>query len=243
MGEKDLNTQKDFSKIGRVNYMLHRRLILLQEVKKLSQSLNVNIYHQFTCETAEIFYNYHVKSRWEEYENMVLKKVKSSTNKEDHKKIGTAFPFVDYLSQSILLKKNQEATNSNQMAAEINFFEYKELDADIERAYFYWDLIKNIFTELQECRAFEILRNQKERGNYLVSKQSRIVAMTCTHAGLKRVDLVESGFEYDNIIVEEAGQILEIENFIPFLLQKPRFGNESKLKRIVLIGNHFFEIY
>ena len=30
------------------------------------------------------------------------------------------------------------------------------------------------------------------------------------------------GFKYDNIIMEEAAQILEIETFIPLLLQTPQ---------------------
>ena len=61
--------------------------------------------------------------------------------------------------------------------------------------------------------------------------------MTCTYAALKRRELIKLGFEYDNIIVEEAGQILEIETFIPLLLQEPK-NNESRLKRVILIGDN-----
>ena len=56
--------------------------------------------------------------------------------------------------------------------------------------------------------------------------------MTCTHAALKRKDLVKMGFKYDNIIMEEAAQILEIETFIPLLLQTPQDGH-NRLKRYV----------
>ena len=48
--------------------------------------------------------------------------------------------------------------------------------------------------------------------------------MTCTHAALKRQELVELGFKYDNILMEESAQILEIETFIPLLLQTPLDG-------------------
>lgn len=41
------------------------------------------------------------------------------------------------------------------------------------------------FAELEDCRAFEILRSYQDRGNYLQTKQARIIAMTCTHAALK----------------------------------------------------------
>jgi intron-binding protein aquarius len=40
--------------------------------------------------------------------------------------------------------------------------------------------------------------------------------MTCTHAALKRRDFIDLGFQYDNIIMEESAQILEIETFIPY---------------------------
>ncbi|KAK4337394.1 hypothetical protein RND71_043341 [Anisodus tanguticus] len=61
--------------------------------------------------------------------------------------------------------------------------------------------------------------------------------MTCTHAALKRRQLVELGFQYDNILMEEAAQILEIETFIPLLLQNPEHGH-NRLKRWIMIGDH-----
>lgn len=45
------------------------------------------------------------------------------------------------------------------------------------------------------------------------------------------------GFKYDNILMEEAAQILEIETFIPLLLQNPEDGF-SRLKRWIMIGDH-----
>lgn len=49
--------------------------------------------------------------------------------------------------------------------------------------------------------------------------QAKIVAMTCTHAALKRREFLQLAFKYDNLLMEEAAQILEIETFIPMLLQ------------------------
>jgi intron-binding protein aquarius len=43
--------------------------------------------------------------------------------------------------------------------------------------------------------------------------------MTCTHASLRREYMVDMAFRYDNILMEESAQILEIETFIPLLLQ------------------------
>ena len=72
---------------------------------------------------------------------------------------------------------------------------------------------------MQEFRAFELLRSGRDRSRYLLIKEAKIIAMTCTHAALKRRDLVEAGFQYDNILMEESAQILEIETFIPLLCQ------------------------
>jgi intron-binding protein aquarius len=62
--------------------------------------------------------------------------------------------------------------------------------------------------------------------------------MTCTHAAINRPNFIKWGFQYDNIIMEEAAQILEIETFVPMMLQvdDKEFGN--RLKRVVLLGDH-----
>ena len=62
-------------------------------------------------------------------------------------------------------------------------------------------------------------QGQADRVNYLMTKQAKIVAMTCTHAALKRREFLELGFKFDNLLMEESAQILEIETFIPMLLQ------------------------
>lgn len=43
---------------------------------------------------------------------------------------------------------------------------------------------------------------------------------------------------YDNLLMEEAAQILEIETFIPMLLQNTEEKEGSRLKRVILIGDH-----
>jgi intron-binding protein aquarius len=67
--------------------------------------------------------------------------------------------------------------------------------------------------------------------------------MTCTHAAIARARLVELGFHYDNVIVEEAGQMLDIETFVPLLIQggesdDSSSSSNSRLKRVCLIGDH-----
>ena len=80
-GEEELDTEKDFSRYGRVNFVLARRIDLLSEVERLQTSLGVSGDVAYTCETSGFFYVYHVLARWEEF-NI---KVKASANKVFHK--------------------------------------------------------------------------------------------------------------------------------------------------------------
>jgi len=48
---------------------------------------------------------------------------------------------------------------------------------------------------------------------------------------------VELGFYYDNCLMEESAQILEVETFVPLLLQEPNEGI-NRLKRWIMIGDH-----
>ena len=66
-GEESLATDKDFSRYGRVNFILALRLDLLREVERLQNSLGVSGDVAYTCETAGHFFLYQVLARWEKY--------------------------------------------------------------------------------------------------------------------------------------------------------------------------------
>ncbi|CAI9740320.1 Hypothetical predicted protein [Octopus vulgaris] len=216
-GEEALETEKDYSRYGRVNYVLAQRLELLDEVARLQGSLNVQCDMSYTCETAGYFYLYQVLARWEEFES----KITNAESKENNLTIvRDLFPFTKFFS------------NAPQPLFTTESF---QKDLDIAKGCFRH--IKKIFTQLEEFRAFELLRSGADRADYLLIKEAKIIAMTCTHAALKRRDLVQVGFKFDNILMEEAAQILEIETFIPLLLQNPEDGL-NRLKRWIMIGDH-----
>ncbi|XP_073433968.1 RNA helicase aquarius [Dendrobates tinctorius] len=216
-GEEELETEKDFSRYGRVNYVLARRLELLHEVGRLQESLGVPGDVSYTCETAGHFFLYQIMSRWEAYQSKVKTKSSQAPEVGD---IAKFFPFHQYFSN-----------------APQPIFKGCSYQEDMEIAEGCFRHIKKIFTQLEEFRAFELLRSGLDRSKYLLVKEAKIIAMTCTHAALKRHDLVDLGFKYDNILMEEAAQILEIETFIPLLLQNPEDGF-SRLKRWIMIGDH-----
>jgi intron-binding protein aquarius len=218
-----LETEKDFSKPGRVNYMLQRRMDLLSRVEQLAVAINHPTDVAYTVETAKNFHTVFVVAKWEKFLHQMAQEMgRDGLTKTASTLVSTLFPFTKFfldLPQPL-------------------FPPTGDIDHHIDFANQLWNEIQNIFSELEECRAFEVLRSSYDRGNYLLTKQAKIVAMTCTHAALKRGDLVKLGFKFDNILMEEAGQILEIETFIPMMLQEQALDAEPRLKRVVLIGDH-----
>lgn len=225
-GERELQVESthDFTKQGRVAYSLSRRDVLLEQVQLLSESLGLSGRAErgtdgspaYTCETAEFFYRYHIQKRIKLFEKEVEEAGLFSANSN----LLMLFPFSKYLQigDTVFLSMAE---------AKVRF-----------------DQISSIFSELAEYRPLELLRSQRQRSDYLIQKQARVVAMTCTHAAIARCHLIELGFEYDNVVVEEAGQMLEIESFIPMLLQRGDVfsslptNSSCRLKRYCLIGDH-----
>ncbi|KAK4424856.1 RNA helicase aquarius [Sesamum alatum] len=213
-GEQELATDLDFSRQGRVNAMLVRRLELLSEVERLARSLQLPEDVAYTCETAGYFWLLHVYSRWE------LFLAACAENQDKPTFIQDRFPFKEFF------------TNTPKP-----IFTGQSFEKDMRAAEGCFRHLKTMFQELEECRAFELLKSTVDRSNYLMTKQAKIVAMTCTHAALKRKDFLHLGFKYDNLLMEESAQILEIETFIPMLLQRQEDGY-ARLKRCILIGDH-----
>ena len=198
-GEEALETEKDYSRYGRVNYVLNKRIELLEEVTRLKESLGVHGDMGASCETAGYFFLHHILSRWEKYLATVEVVLDAPVLVED---IDNNFPFHVFFSN-----------------APQPLFKGKTYEEDMEIARGCFLYLENIFVQLKEFKAFEMLRSGLDRTRYLLVKEAKIIAMTCTHAALKRHELVKLGFQFDNILMEESAQILEIETFIPLLLQ------------------------
>nr|POF00453.1 intron-binding protein aquarius [Quercus suber] len=213
-GEQELVTDLDFSRQGRVNAMLVRQLELLGEVERLARSLQLPEDVGYTCETAGYFWLLHVYSRWEQF------LAACAENEDKPTFVKDCFPFKEFFSDT-----------------PHPIFMGESFEKDMRAAKGCFRHLKTMFQELEECRAFELLKSTADRANYLMTKQAKIVTMTCTHAALKRKDFLQLGFKYDNLLMEESAQILEIETFIPMLLQRQEDGY-AWLKRCILIGDH-----
>ena len=214
-GEGDLETAESFSKYGRVESFLDNRASLLHEVDRLAANFSAPGAHGSTCETAGYFNTVYVRPAWAKFWDVA-----------DHSDSGageviSSFPFHHYFQ------------NAPQPLFPLDLAkdEVLEIIRGCEHH------ISKIFKSLEDIRPFEILRHNRDRTNYLMIKEARIIAMTTTHAAMRRQEIADLGFHYDNVVMEEAAQITEIENFIPLALQNPKDG-ELPLQRVVLCGDH-----
>ena len=214
-GEGDLETAESFSKYGRVESFLDDRTQLLYEVDRLATNFGAPGAHGSTCETASYFNSVYVQPAWA--------KLWDTANDPESSARGVieSFPFHHYFQ------------NAPQPLFPLDSTKDEVLDTLRGCEHH----ILKIFTSLEDIRPFEILRNNRDKTNYLMIKEARIIAMTSTHAAMRRQEIADLGFHYDNVVMEEAAQITEIENFIPLALQNPKNGG-LPLQRIVLCGDH-----
>lgn len=215
-GEEELDTEANFSKHGRVESFLENRDGYLREVDRLAANFNAPGAHGSSAETAGYFNSVYVEPAWKRFHE--FSKLPEATAEQ----IVEAFPFHQYFAN----------------APQPLFPPNASKDTVLDIANGCYHHVAKIFTELADIRPFEILRRDRDKANYLLTNEARIIAMTSTHAAMRRREIASLGFHYDNVIMEEAAQITEIENFIPLALQNPRNG-KMPLQRVVLCGDHF----
>ncbi|PWY64762.1 DEAD helicase superfamily protein [Aspergillus heteromorphus CBS 117.55] len=214
-GEEELDTETSYSKYGRVESFLENRNQFLGEVTRLAASIGAQGAHGNSCETAGYFNTVHVQPAWAKFWDHARSETAST------EEIIATFPFHTYFTNAPQPVFNPSATKDTLL----------DVAEGCQRH------IAKIFSELEDIRPFEILRQPKDKANYLLVKEARIIAMTSTHAAMRRQEIANLGFHYDNVIMEEAAQITEIESFIPTALQNMKSG-ELPLKRVVLCGDH-----
>ncbi|KAM0274435.1 hypothetical protein ACHAQH_007843 [Verticillium albo-atrum] len=214
-GEEDQFTEGSFSKHGRVESFLDNRDRYLQEVNLLASSIGAPGAHGNSAETAGYFNSVYIEPAWVKFIEAAKSENASAIT------VVEAFPFHQFFSTA---PQPLFPANANHgMALEIAEGCYRH--------------ISKIFSELADVMPFEILRRDRDKSNYLLTNEARIIAMTSTHAAIKREEIASLGFRYDNVVMEEAAQITEIENFLPLAMQKSKDG-QNPLQRVVLCGDH-----
>ena len=177
-GEADLAAADDFSRGGRVDALLARRLELLAEAERVARCLGVPA-AAFgggdgggapTCAAAEGLFALHVRPAW--------LKFKAARKAAGDGGALPPFPFASYFETG-----GRGALFSGDAAA------------DAATADTAWRSVRSLFTELADLRPLELLKSAAARVRYLLTTQARIVAMTCTHAAIKRAEFLELGLK------------------------------------------------
>ncbi|KAI0168458.1 intron-binding protein aquarius [Pestalotiopsis sp. NC0098] len=215
-GEEELDLEANFSKHGRVESFMENRNGYLQEVNRLAASIGAPGAHGNSAETAGYFDSVYVQTAWAKFTEATASEDVSAAD------VIQAFPFHQYFSN----------TPQPLFPADADRAAVLDIVSGCRHH------ISKIFSELKDVQPFEILKKEKDKANYLLTNEARIIAMTSTHAAMRRGEIASLGFHYDNVVMEEAAQITEIENFIPLAMQKPKDGTTA-LQRVVLCGDHY----
>ena len=225
LGERELDAEEDFSRLGRVDHCLQRREKLLAVVKRLASSVGATEDVAYSCETAATFFESILYPRMELYQSALQGRCS-----EEEKALLRQVPANYTASQQAEVKQWDEVNGSEAGL----LFPFKLFFLPLQQPLFPVSMtvedqirvgvaclktLRDLFNELKEYRPFELLRHSRHRADYMLAREARIVAMTCTHAAIARQRLVETGFHFDTLVLEEAGQVLELESFIPMLLQ------------------------
>jgi intron-binding protein aquarius len=75
----------------------------------------------------------------------------------------------------------------------------------------YWLLIEMLFNEIIRILPFENLRNNKERNNFIISSQSKLVGLTVKYAKTKFQNLRDIGFTFDTLIIDDSSFMDDID--------------------------------
>jgi intron-binding protein aquarius len=94
-GEKDLVGHEDFSKPGRIQWCLARRLQLLEQVQRLGSALGIPGDVGSSCETSGYFFLEHIQTRIEKFEHD-LRISQNTNNNNNNNNISQIFPFGNF---------------------------------------------------------------------------------------------------------------------------------------------------
>ncbi|GFE55811.1 intron-binding aquarius protein [Babesia ovis] len=224
----------DFSKWGRVNFILQRRLDMLDLVKKLVDALQLPGDYNFSLQLAISFFDSKILPllRHADVENGHNDAISvdatddpsSAGNVDSSQNLSRALGLLGKFFESELEFTQTLRDLSNRW----RLVQLSQCPAGRILSPCRREFLVYMHAMLKELQPFEVLRNNYDRGRYLVEKYARLVAMTCTHAAIARETM--SNLRYSNLVMEEAAQVMEAETFS--LLAHP-------LKRVILSGDHY----
>ena len=162
LGTRDQKYEtEDFTRKGRINWTLFRRQKLLEVVHHFALTLGIAGDVGYSCETAMYFYSETVKQIIDKYLHDIEV---SGVSPRD------LFPFTAYFGDIF----PQDLSDSS---------------ACLEIAKRYIDYIEKVFSELATYKVYELLRNQKQREDHILTSQVSHLFIKISCCAMKKSDL------------------------------------------------------
>ncbi|OII77594.1 hypothetical protein cand_016010 [Cryptosporidium andersoni] len=217
---KTIDLSRDFSLDGRIKYILDMKESLLLSAKYILMSIKcvpIDETH-ITCSSFNILYKHFIVPVVEELE--ISLKEYSQKSQEPTEDYCRQFPFSQYWLDYVGCKLKDS----------LDYLECLKA-------------IKSVFTQLEEIEFMEILTTNHDRGQYILSKYSKVIAMTCRYAILHLEYLRELNLGITTFIIEEAAQITDAESILPLLINQTHNTiskniNYKTLNRLIFIGDN-----
>ena len=242
----------DLSRRGRVDAALARRLVALALAAAVARAAGAPAPEAelvgASCELAGIFRTARLAPLWAQYAAACARE-RSAAFVAEH------FPlkaFVTYVRE--WQQQQQQVSGSNNSAGEnaqwkwlqrVPRGEFSETDSYEEAmalAEGWWAAVDAVFDELGALRVLELVRGGRARADHLLRREARVVALTSTHAALRRAQLAALGVRGATLVLVDAAQMLDAETLVPLVLAAgstttTNSDSSSTLRRVVLVGD------
>ena len=186
----------------RVQKFLAWKMDLLKSASSLCISLGRTVAYASDCEQALYFFHSIVEPLYKNFKEMA--------KTADYKQAAKLYPFTKFHEKKL--------------------FERVTKDNFIQLADDYFKDIQELFKNIDSMRPLELLRLDSDRSDYLLVKETRVLLMTSCVASIRRRQLSRLGFKYQNLIFDEAEQLLEIETLGPLM--------NTDLLTVILCGDN-----
>jgi intron-binding protein aquarius len=217
------NSDDAFSRHSVTNHILQLRIDLLAQVKQLAVFMGFESeaeHFAYSCDTANQFFVNRVKVAIQRFEN-------STANSDD-----AAIKLLTDQIENDLLPAGwpDDGSPARERAASLLslhslkdiLFPFRGFAADT-------DSVVRIFEKLNEVAPFEILRSLKDRSQYLLCNQARVVALTSAALCSQSELLKSKNFKVSTLIAES--QMLEVETLLALSV------GQKNLERFVIVGD------
>jgi hypothetical protein len=223
------SSEDEFSRQHVINHVLQRRLELLAQVRLLAVNLGLSQTADdfaYSCDNARQMWMNVVLPAWNRYQTMV-KAIQEGREKPEEV---VAYKLKE-LCHRLRFDKSLDAKGLLEtMSVEEILYPFRAEDGTKINIEF----IAKIFEKLNEVKPFEILRSVKERSEFLLSTQAKLVAITSTALCNHFEEFVSSKAMFTTVIFEDASQIIDAESFFGLIAQQ---DPNRCLKRVILAGD------